>query len=132
MVITETPTAMGYKKSLVTFSDKPSVAIMNENSPIWERLIPACKEVLSGCPEMIAPTATNRVFPKITTNTRMAVGRAYSNKSDGLISIPTEIKKIAPNRSLTGLSRCSIFSAWVVSARIEPIINAPKAAEKPA
>ena len=50
----------------------------------------------------------------------------------GSIIIPTDTKKTAPNKSFTGLVRCSTFSAEVVSARILPIINAPSSAEKPA
>ena len=50
----------------------------------------------------------------------------------GSIIIPTETKKMAPNRFLMPDSRCSILSPSTVSARMEPITNAPRAAEKPA
>ncbi|MCY1510787.1 hypothetical protein D9M68_451760 [compost metagenome] len=59
-------------------------------------------------------------------------GIAYSAKVLGLISIPTDTKKTAPKRSFTGFIRCSIRSALVVSAIIEPMIKAPKAGENPA
>ena len=47
----------------------------------------------------------------------------------GLISIPTDTKKIAANKSLIGKIKCSIFFTSLVSARIAPIINAPKPGE---
>ena len=61
----------------------------------------------------------------------MATGNAYSTKVSGLINIPTDTKKTAPNRSLTGFTKCSMCSACVVSAIIEPIIKAPSAGENP-
>ena len=38
---------------------------------------------------------------------------------------------MAPKRSFTGFTKCSIFSASLVSAKIDPMINAPKAGENP-
>ncbi len=64
-------------------------------------------------------------------NVKSITGIAYSTKVSGLISIPTDTKKTAPNKSLTGFTRCSICSASLVSAIIEPIIKAPNAGEKP-
>ena len=46
--------------------------------------------------------------------------------------MPTETKKMAPKRSFTGLISRSMRSASTVSARMEPITKAPRAAEKPA
>ncbi|EJX00695.1 hypothetical protein EVA_11197 [gut metagenome] len=48
------------------------------------------------------------------------------------MSMPTETKNIAPNRSFTGFTRCSMRSASTVSANMDPITNAPRADEKPA
>ena len=49
----------------------------------------------------------------------------------GSTSIPTDTKKMAPKRFLTGSTNFSIFSASTVSARMLPMIKAPKADEKP-
>ena len=67
VVIADTATAMGYKKSLVIFKLIPSVAIINENSPIRAKLKPVWIEVFSFCPEIIDPTVTENIFPKITS-----------------------------------------------------------------
>ena len=47
------------------------------------------------------------------------------------MSMPTETKKMAPNRFFTGSIRCSIFSPYRVSLKILPMMKAPRAAEKP-
>ena len=47
----------------------------------------------------------------------------------GFIIIPTETKKTAPKKSFIGLVRVSIFSSFIVSAKIDPMINAPNAEE---
>ena len=49
----------------------------------------------------------------------------------GATIIPTETKKMAPNRSLIGATRPSMCSLSMVSARMEPITKAPSAEEKP-
>ena len=59
------------------------------------------------------------------------MGTAYSNIIEGSTIIPTDTKKIAPKRSFTGLTRWSMCSASTVSAKIDPMIKAPNAAEKP-
>ena len=46
--------------------------------------------------------------------------------------MPTDTKKIAPNRSLTGAVIFSMLSASVVPARMDPMMKAPKAGENPA
>ena len=60
------------------------------------------------------------------------MGILYSHSNAGSISIPTETKNMAPKRSFTGLIICSICSASMVSAKIDPMTKAPKAEEKPA
>ena len=55
----------------------------------------------------------------------------YFTNISGSINIPTDTKKTAPNKSFTGFTKCSMCSACVVSAIIEPIINAPRAGENP-
>ena len=49
----------------------------------------------------------------------------------GSTNIPTDTKKMAPKRFLTGSTSFSICSASIVSARMLPMMNAPKADEKP-
>ena len=49
----------------------------------------------------------------------------------GSTNMPTDTKKMAPNRFLTGSTSFSIFSASTVSARMLPMMNAPNADEKP-
>ena len=48
VVTADTATTMGYKKSLVTFNVIPKVAMINENSPICDKLIPVCMDCFSG------------------------------------------------------------------------------------
>ena len=45
--------------------------------------------------------------------------------------MPTETKKMAPKRFFTGSTSFSMRSASMVSARMLPMMNAPKADEKP-
>ena len=59
------------------------------------------------------------------------IGFQYSMSIIGSTIIPTDTKNIAPNKSFTGDTRLSMRSASSVSARILPMMNAPKAAEKP-
>ena len=53
----------------------------------------------------------------------------YSTRMPGLTIMPTETKKMAPKRSLIGAVSFSIFSASSVSAKMLPIMKAPKAEE---
>ena len=70
-------------------------------------------------------------LPTRVTKVMMTTGQAYCTKTAGLTNIPTETKKIAPKRSFTGWMICSMCSASTVSARIDPIMKAPSAAENP-
>ena len=107
----ETATIIGYKKSLVTFNVIPNVAMMNENSPICDKLIPVCIDCFRGCPENSAPIVDKNDCPRITAKVKIPTGTAYFTSISGLINIPTDTKKTAPNKSLTGLTKCSICSA---------------------
>ena len=53
-------------------------------------------------------------------------------KMAGLTIIPTETKNTAPNKFLIGVVSLWIISASSVSAKMEPMIKAPRADEKPA
>ena len=59
------------------------------------------------------------------------IGPIYSTIIAGSTIIPTDTKKMAPNKSFTGATSFSMVSASTVSAKIDPIINAPNAGEKP-
>ena len=63
--------------------------------------------------------------------TRIKIGKAYSKRMTGSTSIPTDTKKTAPKRFFTGSTSLMILSASMVSARMLPMMKAPKADEKP-
>ncbi|MNL27529.1 hypothetical protein D3C87_1491240 [compost metagenome] len=48
VVMAETATTTGYKNELVTLSVIPNVAMINENSPICDKLIPVCTDCFNG------------------------------------------------------------------------------------
>ena len=129
--MTETATTIGYKKSLVTCNETPRDAMINANSPICVRLNPHCIAVFKGLPESITPKVPKIDCPKMTAKVITIIGTAYSTIIAGSTIIPTDTKKIAPKRSFTGFTNRSMDSASIVSARIEPMINAPNAAENP-
>ena len=54
-----------------------------------------------------------------------------STMTPGESIIPTDTKKIAPNRFFIGSTILSICSLSTVSARMDPITKAPRAEEKP-
>ena len=105
--------------------------MINANSPICVKLNPHCIAVLRGCPASSTPKVPKRDWPIITAKVITTIGPAYSIIMAGSTIIPTDTKKMAPNRSFTGFTNLSILSASTVSARIDPMIKAPKAAEKP-
>src|SRR6187402_119710 len=88
-------------------------------------------ESFKGCPDNKAPKVELMDCPKMVTNERITTGTACSYKASGAINIPTDTKNTAPNKSFTGFTKCSICSACVVSAMMEPIMKAPSAGEKP-
>ena len=106
--------------------------MIKANSPICASEKPDCIAILSGWPDRSTPKPAKSICPIITTNVRIRIGVLYCHSKAGSISIPTETKKIAPKRSFTGFMRCSICSASMVSARIEPMTKAPSAEENPA
>ena len=87
--------------------------------------------VFSDWPESRKPRVLNRVWPTMMAAMMHRMGTMYSMISDTSTIMPTETKKMAPKRSLTGVTTCSIRSASMVSARMLPMMNAPKAAENP-
>ena len=103
--------------------------MMNENSPIWARLSPARTELRSPLPDRNAPSDTPSTLPTITSAVNTSTGTQYSSTRYGLICSPTAIKKIAANRSLSGLMRCSTRGPSPDSDTSIPAMNAPSAAE---
>ena len=61
-----TATATGYRKSLLTCRLMPSVAMMNQTSPICAVLMPRRIEVRPSCPAITLPTLTATILPTIT------------------------------------------------------------------
>ena len=106
--------------------------MIKANSPICASEKPDWMATFTVCPDNSTPKLPNNICPTITTIVSIRIGILYSQSNTGSISIPTETKKMAPKRSFTGLTICSICSASIVSARIDPITKAPSAEEKPA
>ena len=77
------------------------------------------------------PKVPKSIIPTITTDDRMRICHQYMPTMAGCTIIPTEMKKTAPKRSLTGVTTVSMRSAKLVPASIEPITKAPRASEKP-
>ena len=103
--------------------------MMNENSPICARLMPASIDVRMPLPVKNAPSATLTTLPATTSTARTTIGTHSRATAAGSISMPTATKKIAAKRSRTGSIRCSIASPCPDSAASEPARNAPSATE---
>ena len=109
----------------------PEEAIIKANSPSWAREKPLKIDVSKRLPESKKPKVDKITLPVITTKVIIKIGLIYSINIPGSTSIPTEVKNTAPNKSFTGLMVASMRSASSVSAKIDPIMNAPKADENP-
>ena len=70
-------------------------------------------------------------LPVTTITVIKKIGQAYVINIEGSTIIPTDTKNTAPKKSFSGLMLFSIRSINPVSAKIDPIINAPKAEENP-
>ena len=92
---------------------------------------PHCMADFNDCPLMRKPKVPKRACPTTIVITRTRIGTLYSTRIFGSTSIPTETKNIAPKRFFTGSTNFIIFSASIVSARMEPMTNAPKALLNP-
>ncbi len=124
-----TATAIGYRNWPVAPSEMPSAAMMKENSPIWARLMPACTEVRVPLPARNAPSETPTTLPTMTTAVSTPTAAQCSAIRPGSMSMPTETKKMAANRSRIGRIRCSTCFSSPDSATSEPARNAPRATE---
>ena len=76
--------------------------MMNENSPICARLMPAWIAVRVPLPVRNAPIATLAILPPTTIPERTTTAPQCFSNSAGSIESPTETKKIATNMSRTG------------------------------
>ena len=78
------------------------------------------------------PRLPKKTCPTITNMVKIQIGIRYSINKSGCIIIPTETKNMAANRSFTGFTNFSIFSASIVYANNDPMTKAPSAEENPA
>ena len=115
----------------MTFIDTPTDAMIKANSPICARLIPDCTAIFKFCPDNKTPIPEKIGLNTNTTNVMSKIVPQCSNKIFGSTNIPTETKNTAPKKSFKPFIKCSIRAPSIVSDKIEPIINAPNAAEKP-
>ena len=74
--------------------------MMKANSPICERLIPVCTATFSDSPDISTPAADITAFTTMVTSESMTMGSQYCIRICGSTIIPTDTKKMAPNRSL--------------------------------
>ena len=103
--------------------------MMNENSPICARLMLAAMEVRTPAPVRKAGMETPMILPPITTVERTRMGSQFARTSAGSMSMPTETKNTAANKSRTGSSRCSMRAPSPDSATSDPAMKAPSATE---
>ncbi|CAM5629548.1 hypothetical protein RLIN73S_04637 [Rhodanobacter lindaniclasticus] len=118
-------------KSLITPSERPSVAITNENSPICAMPSPARSAVRGSCPTTSTPRLQASVLPTITTPAISNAGTAYCHNIAGSIFKPIATKNSAANMSRNGSTRCTTRPALRDSATTAPARNAPSATLKP-
>ena len=107
---------------------KPSRECM-EMAEKYDRNLFITDEDTSEFQANVISSLRNHLAPPVRVMTTM--GSQYWPIIAGSTIMPTDTKKMAPNRSFTGLTRRSMCSASMVSARMEPMMKAPKAAEKP-
>ena len=105
--------------------------MIKANSPICDILKPHFIASFNGCPANTKPNVPKKACPTMMVKVKAAIGQAYSTNTSGSTNIPTDTKKMAPNKSFTGATSFSIRSASTVSAKMEPTTKAPNAALKP-
>ena len=115
----------------MTPSDRPKEAMINENSPICAIEKPQRMADFRLSPPNMKASEPSVAWPMRMVTTSARMGTAYSTRIFGSTSIPTETKKMAPKRFFTGSTSFSMRSASMVSARMLPMMKAPKADEKP-
>ena len=90
-----------------------------------------CTALSSPLPVRMIPAPANTMWLMMTITASRSMMPQCSMITDGATIIPTETKNIAPKRFLIGSTMRSICSLSAVSARMDPITNAPRAEEKP-
>ena len=115
----------------MTPSDSPSEAMINENSPICAIEKPQRMADFSDSPPSMKEKEPKTDCPTRMVSTSRMMGTAYSTMICGSTSMPTDTKKMAPKRFFTGSTSFSMRSASTVSARMLPMMKAPKADENP-
>ena len=104
---------------------------MKANSPTCDKVKPVFNESSNEAPATkAAEDETNALITNVMI-TRERISFQYCIRTCGSIIIPTETKKIAPNKSLILCVSLIIRSLSIVSESMEPITNAPNADEKP-
>ena len=131
VVTAETVTATGYRKSRVAPVERPSAAMMKENSPICARLIPARIDVRIPWPARNDQNVTPIMFPARTRARKTTMGIQCRTMSAGSISIPTETKNTAAKPSHIGFTVRATFFSNPDSATRAPAMKAPSATEYP-
>ena len=76
--------------------------MMKANSPTWVSEKPDWTAIFRGCPESSTPKLPNNTCPPSTNSVRMRIGKIYCQMTIGATIMPTETKKTAAKRSLTG------------------------------
>jgi hypothetical protein len=103
--------------------------MMNENSPICARLIPACTDVRVPFPVRNAAEDTVTILPPTTSTVNAITAPQWATMTLGSSNIPTETKNTAANMSRTGSTSRS--SRWRApeSPASDPARKAPSATE---
>ncbi len=105
--------------------------MMNENSPICARLMPACTDVRTLCPVKKLAMDTATTLPTTTSIVNSSTAGQRRSTTIGSNIMPTDTKKMAAKMSRTGAtSRSTVFSS-PDSAISDPAMNAPNATEYP-
>ncbi len=130
-VSADTATTTGKSEAGTTPAASPAPASMNENSPIWARLIPACRAVRVPAPVRNALTDTAPTLPTSTSSANTSTCGHSRATMPGSINMPTETKNTATNMSRTGSMSRVTARLSPDSATSEPARNAPSATDQP-
>ena len=103
--------------------------MMKENSPTCASVIPLCTARPSPFPVRKVLTDTAITLPTITTADSTSTAPQCCTTTLGSMSMPTDTKKIATNRSRTGCTSCSTAFSSPDSETSEPAMKAPSATE---
>ena len=129
--MTETATTIGYKKSLVTFRLTPNEAIINANSPIWVRLKPHWHGNFQRLSRQNHATCTKNNLPKQNGQCNNHNGPYIFYNHGRVYHHSHRYKENGSKQILYRGHKLLYISASTVSAKIDPIIKAPNAAENP-